>query len=45
MGNVIFLKDRKVCVEPLRSRLEGTQKSQPPMTPKGNRSFTGMVNF
>ena len=22
MGNVIFIKDRKVCVKPLRNRLE-----------------------
>ena len=26
MGNVIFIKDRKVCVKPLRSRLEAIQK-------------------
>ena len=35
MGNVIFIKDRKVCVKPLRSRLEATQKLKPPATPKG----------
>ena len=45
MGNVIFLKDRKVCVKPLRSRLEAIQKSRPQTTPKGCRSFAGMVNF
>ena len=44
MGNIIFIKDRKVCVKPLRSRLEAIQKLQPPTTPKGYRSFTGMVN-
>ena len=44
MGNVIFIKDRKVCVKPLRSRLEAIQKLQLPMTPKGCRSFAGMVN-
>ena len=26
MGNIIFIKDRKVCVKPLRSRLEAIQK-------------------
>ena len=26
MGNVIFIKDRKVCVKPLRSRLKAIQK-------------------
>ena len=27
MGNVIFIKDRKVSVKPLRSRLEAIQKT------------------
>ena len=45
MGNVIFIKDRKVCVKPLRSRLKAIQKLWPPTTPKGCRSFAGMVNF
>ena len=44
MGNVIFIKDRKDCVKPLRSRLAAIQKLQLPMTPKGCRSFVGMVN-
>ena len=37
MGNVIFIKDRKVCVEPLRSRIEAIQNVNPPTTPKGER--------
>ena len=45
MGNVIFIKDRKVCVKPVRSRLEAIQKLQPPKTPKGCRSLAGMVHF
>ena len=45
MGNVIYIKDRKVCVKSLRSRLEAMQKLQPPTTQKRCRSFTGMVNF
>ena len=45
MGNVIFKKDRKVCVKPLRSRIEAIHKLNPPTTPKGCRSFAGMVNF
>ena len=32
-------------MKPLRSRLEAIQKLQPPKTPKGCRSFTGVVNF
>ena len=45
MGNEIFIENKKVCVQPLRSRLEVIQKLQPPKTPKGCRSFVGMVNF
>ena len=45
MGNEIFIKNRKVCVQPLRNRLEVIQKLQPPKTTKGSRSFAGMVNF
>ena len=45
IGNIIFIKDRKVCIKPLRSRLKAIQKLQLPMTPKGYRSFMGMVNF
>ena len=44
MGNIIFIKDRRVCVKHL-SRLEAIQKLHPPTTPKGCRSFTGMVNI
>ena len=45
MGNTIFIKDRRVCVQPLRSRLEAIQKLKPPTTVKGCRSFARMVNF
>ena len=45
MGNIIFIKDRKVCVKPLRSRVEAILKLNLPSMPKGCRSFTGMVNF
>ena len=45
MGNIIFIKYREVCVKPLRSRLEAIQKLRPPTTPRGCRSFAGMVNF
>ena len=45
MGNEIFIENKKVCVKPLRSRLEAIQKLQPPKTPKGCRSFVGVVNF
>ena len=45
MGNTIFIKEKRVCVKPLRSRLEAIQKLKPPMTQKGCRSFAGVVNF
>ena len=45
MGNTIFIKDKRVCVKPLRDRLEAIQKLHPPTTVKGCRSFVGMVNF
>ena len=45
MGNAIFIKDRRVCVRPLRSRLQVIQKLKPPTTVKVCRSFTGMVNL
>ena len=44
-GNKIFIKDRTVCVKPLRGRLEVIQKLQPPSTAKVCRSFAGMVHF
>ena len=45
MGNEIFIQNKRVCVKPLRRRLEAIQKLQPPTTVKGCRSFVGMVNF
>ena len=44
MENVICIKDRKVCVKPLRSRSEAIQKLHLPTTPKGCTRFMGMVN-
>ena len=45
VGNKIFIQSKRVCVKPLRSRLDAIQKVQPPSTVKGCRSFAGMVNF
>ena len=45
MGNTIYIKDGRVCVKPVRNRLEVIKKLQPPTTAKGCRSFMGMVNF
>ena len=45
MGNEIFIKDKRICIKPLRNRLEAIKKLQPPTTVKGCRHFVGMVNF
>ena len=45
MGNEIFIQNKRVCVQPMRSRLEAIQRLQLPTRVKGHRSFAGMVNF
>ena len=45
MGNTIFIKERRVCIKPLCSRLEAIQKVKAPTTAKQCKSFVGMVNF
>ena len=45
MENIIFIKDKRVCIKPLRNRIEAILKLDPPKTPKRCRSFAGMVNF
>ena len=45
MGSIICIKDRKGYIKPLRSRLKAIQKLQLPTTPKGCKSFAGIVNF
>ena len=45
MGNTIFIKERRVCVKPLHSRLVVIQKVKAPTTAKQCKSFAGMVNF
>ena len=34
MGNEIFIQNKRVCIQPLRSKLEATQRLQPPTTAK-----------
>ena len=45
MGNTIFIKERRVCIKPLHSRLEAIQKIRPPAKAKQYKSFVGKVNF
>ena len=44
-SNTIFIRNKRVFVKPLRSRIEVIQKLKPPMMIKECRSFLGMVNF
>ena len=43
MHNTISVKSKRVCVKPLRSRIEAIQKLKPSTMIKGCRSFAGMV--
>ena len=45
MGNTISIRDRRVCVKPLRSKIEAIQKLKPPSTIRVCRGFMGMVNY
>ena len=45
MGNTIFIKERRVCVKPLHTRLEVIQKVKAPTMAKQCKSFAGVVNF
>ena len=45
MRNTIFIKERRVCVKPLHSRLEALHKVKAPTTAKQCKSFAGMFNF
>ena len=42
---MIFIKDKKICVKLLRSKIEALQKLNPPTMSKGCQSLAGMVNF
>ena len=45
MGNEIFIKVKRVCVKPLRDKLDAKQNLHPLTTVKECRSFVGMVTF
>ena len=45
MGNTIFIRNKRMCIRPLRSQIEAIQKLKPPTMIKGCRNFAGMVNF
>ena len=41
MGNEIFIQNKRVCVQPLRSRLEAIQKLKPPPWQKAAEALWG----
>ena len=42
MGNAIFIRNKRVCIRPLRSQIEAIQKLEPPTAIKGCQSFVGI---
>ena len=45
MGNEIFIKDKRVCIKPLNSRLEATQILQPPTTVRDAEGLQELLIF
>ena len=45
MGNEVFIKDKRLCIKPLRSRLEAIQKLQLPHYSKGMQKLCGNSKF
>ena len=45
LGNEFHIKDGRITITPLKSRIEAIQKLQAPTTPKGCKSFCGVVNY
>ena len=45
MGNIMFIKGKKVCVKPERTMIEVIPRLKPSTTPKGCRNFAEAVNF
>ena len=45
LGNVFHIKDGRITITPMKSRIEAIQKLQAPTTPKGCKSFCGVVNY
>ena len=45
MGNTIFVKERRVCIKPLHSRLEAIQRVKAPTTAKQCKSFAEMCGL
>ena len=45
IGNTTFIRNKRVCVRPIKNWIDAIQKLEAPTTIKGCRSFAGMVNF
>ena len=45
MGNTLFIKERIVCVKPLRTMLEDIQKLKTSNMIEGSGCFADMIDF
>ena len=45
MGNEIYILNKRVCIKPLRSRLEAIQKLQPPLQQKDVEALQEWLSF
>ena len=45
LGNVFHIKDGRITITPMKSRIEAIQKLQAPSTAKACKSFCGVVNY
>jgi hypothetical protein len=45
MGHTMLIQDSTPCITPLKTRVEAIMLLPPPTTPKGCKSFCGMVNY
>ena len=45
LGNVFHIKDGRITITPMKSKIEAIQKLQAPSTAKACKSFCGVVNY
>ena len=45
LGNVFHIKDGRITITPMKSRIEAIKKLQAPSTAKACKSFCGVVNY
>ena len=45
MGNTTYIKNKRVCMKPLKARHEAIQKLKLPKAVKDSNSFEGVVHY